>query len=1181
MKTNPSIICKNRFALMAFLLVCTLHNLSAQQLLTANFNFTGELKSYGWSSLYTNGSLNPIKTVNPGLTYTDYVLSNIGNAAKIDSTGQDLKMGFGAAIYQNKTYTAFMLRVNKATTTGDCFFTYTTSNPNGELKAKVYVKLAGSNFYKIGIAKNNEKPVYANDSFDFNLTSLVVLKHESVIGNNNDIVSLHHFKSGFPITEPSPLVQVNSGADNDLWKINGVALIQGNDSIAPKLIIDGIRSTQDWSELNKPTKLQLLNLFNPREITTNSVKLSWEKNNAYFDSVHTTLVFIKEHNPINIGSPTINESVYIPNPNFLNSNSFYENDANAKCVLNTDSTNIVVTGLKQKTSYFAIIYAYNTINNTYALVQQTQFITETTAPKPLINLTFIATSKNTAKVKWHQQLNAYNTSNHTTVVYANESAPINNLTPSNANPNNITANSNFSAISTVFQNDAAAKCVYKGDNMEVDLTNLTSGKEYFIIAFAINDLDSNYSEVVTTSDFTNNNGPASVKAPKWNAYNNSLSEISWEKDIAYNNNNYTTVVYLKQGSAINLGLPNLNPNAITASNTFGNGSTYQTDTLAYCVYKGDLNTVLINNLVANTNYYAVIYVINNLDSSYSNPRILNGITTDVPPSNVSNINVTGLTNSTLRINWNKPMDYNNNNYTTIVYVKAGSPINAQITNMDIELNTFVSQSIIGNKGSKFPSDSNASAVYIGDSNFVLLYGVNNYTNYHVLIFVVRNQDSTYSLNGATGMGKAGPNLPVPNFYLINQINKISTTTGIPDSNNIRVALRGLVYQTNQINPYPVGVQFVINDNTGGINVYSKTSTFYYEPQIGDSTLVIGKIISIRGLLSLEVDSIRLISQFKPLKQPFITNQLNENTENELIQIKHLRLLNTNDVVWRNNITYQAINDSNQVFNIRLEEKNQLVGSLIPKNKYFHLIGIGGQFSSANAPYAFTGYYISPRNESDIEIFEPLGKFNVINPNTYSNLQISGDTSQILNIKWTKSINNSTIVSPIYALQFDSLNGQFSNPNLLLANNNGLDTTLTISYGQISLALAQLGFTNGQSKLIRWRVVAKSGTYAQMSDTVVTTFTLGYPISIKPNLVSNLVVYPNPVKDEFTLRLPTNCDNNIQLEILDIAGKVIINEKVNTANLNEINVPCQQLNKGLYLVRLMSNNLVFTKKIIKE
>ncbi|MBJ7429478.1 MAG: hypothetical protein JHD28_11065, partial [Bacteroidia bacterium] len=582
--------------------------------------------------------------------------------------------------------------------------------------------------------------------------------------------------------------------------------------------------------------------------------LIWEKNSSYFDSIYTTLVFIKENNLINIGSPNINASFYIPNPNFLTSNSFYENDANAKCVLNTDSTNITVTGLKQKTSYHAIIYAYNTLNNSYSLVLQTNFTTATTAPKPLINLTFTATGKTTARVKWDQQLNYYSNTNYTTVVYVKENAAINNLTTPNTSPSNIINNNDFAATSSAFQNDAAAKCVYKGDGTEVFLSNLTSGKEYFIAAFAINNLDSNYSEVVTTSDFTNNNGPNSVIAPKWNAYNNSLSEISWEKNIDYNKNDYITVVYLKQGSAINLGTPNLDASTITANAIFGSGSAHQHDALAYCVYKGDFNEVLINNLTANTNYYAVVYVINTVDTSYSNPRIVNGITKDVPPSNVSNVTLTGLTNSTLRINWTKPIDYNNDNYNTIVYVKAGSPIDAQITNRNVLRSTIVSVAMNNNKASSYLSDSNARCVFLGDSNFVTLYGVNNYINYHVLIFVVRNQDSTYSLNGATGVGTASPNLPTPNFYFINQINKINLTTGVPDSNNVRVALRGLVYQNNQINPFPTGIQFVINDNTGGINVYSNTSNFYYEPKIGDSVLVFGKIISRDGLLSLQVDS---------------------------------------------------------------------------------------------------------------------------------------------------------------------------------------------------------------------------------------------------------------------------------------------------------------------------------------
>ncbi|MFY7734859.1 MAG: T9SS type A sorting domain-containing protein [Bacteroidia bacterium] len=1175
MKTKLTLI-----ALLALLL-----SAHAQQLLTTNFNFTGELKSYGWSSLYTDGNINPIKTVSPGLTYTDYVLSNIGNAAKIDSIGQDLKMSFGTPFMQNKiTYTAFMLNVNKATLIGDYFFTYTTSNPIEELKTKVYIKSASANFYKIGIAKNNETPVYGNDSFDLNTTSLVVLKYESVIGNDNDVVSLFNFKSGYPTSEPMPLVQINSGTDNDLLKISGVALIQGNDSIAPKLIIDGIRSTNDWSELNKPTKLQLLSLFNPREITTNSVKLIWEKNSSYFDSVYTTLVFIKENNPINIGSPNINASFYIPNPNFLTANSFYENDVNAKCVLNTDSTNITVTGLKQKTSYHAIVYAYNTLNNSYSLVLQTNFTTGTTAPKPLINLTFTATGKTTSRVKWDQQLNYYSNTNYTTVVYVKENAAINNLTTPNTNPSNIINNNDFAGTASAFQNDAAAKCVYKGDGTEVFLTNLTPGKEYFILAFAINDLDSNYSEAIATSDFTNNNGPNSVIAPKWNAYNNTLSEISWEKDGLYNDNDYTTVVYLKQGSAINLGTPNLDASTISANAILGSGSAFQNDTLAYCVYKGDLNKVLINNLVTNTNYYAVVYVINTMDTSYSNPRIINGITKDVPPSNVSNITVTGLTNSTLRINWTKPIDYNNDNYNTIVYVKAGSSIDAQITNRDIRRNTIVSQSMINNKGSKFPSDSNAYAVYMGDTNFVMLYGVNNYTTYQVLVFVVRNQDSTYSLNGATGVGTAAPNLPMPNLYFINQINKVNAVTGAPDSNNLRVALKGLVYQTNQINPYPIGIQFVINDRTGGINVYSSTSTYNYQPQIGDSILVLGKIISMRGLLSLEVDSISLISQFKHLKQPFITTQLNENTENELVEIKRLRFinLNTNERFWSSNLTYQVINDSNQQFNIKLEEKNQLVGSLLPKDKYFHLVGIGGQKSNVTAPYAFTGYYISPRNGNDVRIFEPLSRFYVNNPSAYNNLAINGDTNQTLTIKWGKSIPEATINNPIYALQLDSVNGQFLNANaLMLSNNMGTDTTITATYGQIANALALLGLSNGQSKNLRWRVVAKSGVFTQYSDTIYSKFTLGYPASVNTNNSANLLVYPNPTSKELNIQLPENRGNTAQVEITDLTGKVLIAQTFNTLGKNEISLNTEQLVNGIYLIKVLSQNQVFITKIVKE
>lgn len=1155
---------------------------SAQQLLTANFNFTGELTNYGWRRIPDLNNA-AIKTDSPGLNYTGYVLSGIGNTAKLDSTGQDLEMGFSAFFYQNNiTYTSFMLNVKKATTIGDYFFSNTTTNPSGEKKAKVFIKLASTGFYKIGIAKANETPIYGNDSFAVNVTSLVVLKYETIAGNNNDLVSIFNLKSGFPASEPTPLVQINSGTDTDMWRISGIALFQGTDSIAPKLLIDGIRSANNWIELNKPTKEYQLGQFKHSEVTINSAKLTWEKfKNNYYDSIHTTLVFIKENNYINLGSPSINDNLYTANPNFLTANSFYENDVNAKCILNSDSTNVVVTGLKQKTVYHAIIYSYDKINNTYSQLWQTNFTTLTTAPKPLVNLNFVATSKTTAKVSWYKPLD-YSNTQHTIVVFAKESNAITILGKPNKSPSSILSNLNFSAVSSSFQFDIAAKCVYKGDGSEVDITNLEPGKEYYIVAYTINDLDSNYSDIATTSDFTNNDGPASVTATKWNAFNNSISEISWEKSSSYNNNDYTTVVYLKQGNAIHLGLPNLNPNNITANNIFGNGAAFQNDSLAFCVYKGDLSKCRITNLIANTNYYAVVYVINNNDSSYSNPRVVIGITKDVPPSNVSNVNVVGLSNSTLKITWTKPIDYNNDNYSTIVYVKQNNPINAEITNRDVMRNTLVSVSMINNKASQFPSDSNARCVFLGDSNFVTLYGVNNYTNYHVLVFVVRNQDSTYSLNGVTGVGTASPNLPTPNFYFINQINKINLITGVPDSNNVRVALRGLVYQNNQINPFPTGIQFVINDNTGGINIYSNTSNFYYEPKIGDSVLVFGKIISRNGLLSLQVDSIGLIGQFKKIKLPFVTNQLNEITENELVEIKRLRLLNTFNPYWERNYTYEVINDSNQVFNIRIEEKNNLVGNPLPKNKYFNLIGIGAQKSSANAPFPFTGYYISPRNIDDIQIFEPLSPFGVINPNSYSNLAINGDTNQTITIKWTKSTPYSLISNPIYALQLDSLNGQFLNTNALIpASNNGLDTSLTITYGQIGRALTALGLSNGQSKTMRWRILAKSGVYNQNSDTVITTFTLGYPTSFLAIKAEKLVVYPNPVGNKLTIQLPENIGKSVQIEMIDLTGKVIMNQTSNTLGLKEVAINTMPIAKGIYLVKLIGLNQVFLTKIVKE
>jgi hypothetical protein len=152
---------------------------------------------------------------------------------------------------------------------------------------------------------------------------------------------------------------------------------------------------------------------------------------------------------------------------------------------------------------------------------------------------------------------------------------------------------------------------------------------------------------------------------------------------------------------------------------------------------------------------------------------------------------------------------------------------------------------------------------------------------------------------------------------------------------------------------------------------------------------------------------------------------------------------------------------------------------------------------------------------------------------------------------------------------------------MLSNNMGIDTIITATYGQIANALTLLGLSNGQSKNLRWRVVAKSGVFAQYSDTIYSKFTLGYPASVNTNNSANLLVYPNPTSKELNIQLPENIGNTIQIELINLTGKVIMNQTFNTLGKNEISLNTEQLVNGIYLIKVLSQNQVFITKIVKE
>ncbi len=1173
---------------MLLLLLSIKYSAQSQQLITENFDYATDsaLTSNNWLQVAAATPL--LKVANTGLTYIGYNLSGIGKAAKVDTAGQDIYRDLFNNVTTGNLYTSMMINVSKVTTAGDYFFAYLPQTSSTGYTGRLYARAAGNGFYKIGISKGTDAAVYSTDSFALNTTSLLVIKYQYNTGTTNDSVMVYNFTSGFPTTEPTTAkVATIGGTTVDAPTLGRLALRQGAAANAPRILVDGIRSATSWADLNAATVSNSPSAFTIAftTTTTSSTRISWTKNSNYIDSNYTTLVFVKAINPITIGTPTLSANAYSANTDFTLASSYFQNDGAAKCMYKGDTSTVLINGLNQNTLYQVAVLVVKNTDSAYSAATTASVTTTSTAPRTMLNLLFAATGQTSAKVSWSKPTGYVNASN-TMVVYAKAMSAITAGTPT-TNPLLITADSNFSGIGSALSLDASAHCIYKGDSTFVNLVGLNAGTNYYIAAYAINDIDSNYSPVVNATGITASSGPINVKLVTVVSFTPATANLTWTKDTSYKNTNFTTLVFLKPLSLITQGTPNINPANYTANSVFGSGTKYQNDTNAFCIYKGDSTFVTPSNLNASTLYYALIYVVSDADSLYSNAITASVTTRGLPPTNVSGTTVAGITTTSTKISWTKPSNYNNTTLTTLVFVKANTAITEGTpsrTVTTINANANFSSAL----SSRYQNDTAAKCVYKGDTNFVNVTAINNYTNYHVLIYVVRDADSTYSTTSATGSGTASPNPPAPTSYTIAQIGNINTTTGVPDSINVRVALRGIVYSINQRTALQGGLIFVLRDNTGGITVANTASTFGYTPVEGDSIQVFGVISTNRGLLIIgNIDSLAVLASGKTLTNPKLTTRLGENTENDLVRLNVVKFVTKPiGANWTAGQTYNIITANNDTATIRIYNSSLLANTAFPTTTYFHVKGFGAQVSTSNAaPYAFNGYQILPRNASDIVPYNALTSFQVLTPVTNNNVTISGDTNQTMFTNWTASILDpiSSSVGPVlYTLSIDTLGGNFRNPLAsLLSKTSGIDTSLGITFGRLRSILISLGVQTNQTLSLKWRVNAVAGPFTVSTDSIVTNFTLGYGMGVQNQVAKTLVAYPNPCNENIFVQLPALLSNNATIEIVDLTGKVLITKTIDNKQLNEVSVNTNALTKGIYLLKLTNDNETFIQKMIKE
>jgi len=88
------------------------------------------------------------------------------------------------------------------------------------------------------------------------------------------------------------------------------------------------------------------------------------------------------------------------------------------------------------------------------------------------------------------------------------------------------------------------------------------------------------------------------------------------------------------------------------------------------------------------------------------------------------------------------------------------------------------------------------------------------------------------------------------------------------------------------------------------------------------------------------------------------------------------------------------------------------------------------------------------------------------------------------------------------------------------------------------------------------------------------------VSVEPIYSSTVeaAIYPNPASDQITVQLDESLTfNNLNIEVLDVTGRLVINNSVNTS-ISTLNL--SSLEKGIYIVRVSNNNeMIHSSKLI--
>ncbi len=220
-------------------------------LLTDDFNYAAGslLTANGWNA-YSGVGTNPLTVVAPGLTYSGYPGSGVGNAVAMTSntSGEDANRAY-APQASGTVYASVLANLsNAAVDPLNGYFFHIGADPVGTaFRCRLFVKKDGSNNLSFGISKASTTTItFTPFTYALNTTHLLAVKYTIVAGDTNDTCDLF-VNPALGGAEPAATVSATDVTAADV--VPGTVSLRQGDLNSPTLTVDGIRIGTAWADI--------------------------------------------------------------------------------------------------------------------------------------------------------------------------------------------------------------------------------------------------------------------------------------------------------------------------------------------------------------------------------------------------------------------------------------------------------------------------------------------------------------------------------------------------------------------------------------------------------------------------------------------------------------------------------------------------------------------------------------------------------------------------------------------------------------------------------------------------------------------------------------------------------------------------------------------------------------------